>query len=345
MLIFWYTSAAMSPRNGLTGKRIVLTGGTGFLGAHLAAALAPENRVILFDNGRRNAFEALGLAGRLPVDTVQGDIRDFAAVKHVVTRADVVIHLAAIAGVHSYYESGVETMEVNFLGTETVLHAVREAAPGLLRFVNFSTNEVYGVEAQDAREDAPTPIGPASEPRWTYAASKLAAEHLALAYHRQHGLPVVSLRPFNIYGPGQVGEGAVQILVRRAIAGQTLEVTGDGRQVRAWCYVDDLVDAVRRALAMPEAVGGVFNIGNPDAAVSMRELAERLRRLAASTSEIVLRPHTGTDVRVRVPDITRARERLGFAPAIGLDEGLARTIAWYREHPDTPGTAAGGWHP
>jgi UDP-glucose 4-epimerase len=316
----------------LRGRRIVLTGGTGFLGAHLALELALDNRVTLFDNGRRNALDRVAPTGLTGAVVLRGDIRDLYAVRRAVDGADLVVHLAAIAGVHSYYETGVETMEVNFIGTRTVLAAVREAAPNLQRFVNFSTSEVYGALALNAREDAPTPIGPVGEPRWTYAASKVAAEHLCLACHRQYGLPVVSLRPFNIYGPGQVGEGAVQILVRRAIAGEPLEVTGDGRQVRAWCYVSDLVEAVKRALTVPAAVGGVFNVGNPAAAVSMLDLAERIRRLADSTSQIVFRPHPGADVQVRVPDIARARSVLGFEPAVDLDEGLRRTIAWFREN-------------
>jgi len=318
-------------RSPAAGRRLVLTGGTGFLGSHLTAALCGGNEVVLFDNGRRDALSYTDLAGHPNVSVIRGDVRDAESVRRVVADADVVIHLAAIAGVSSYYRSGVETMDVNFHGTATVLRAVADLCPNLHRFVNFSTSEVYGIEARDVREDAPTPIGPATEPRWTYAASKLAAEHLCLAYHRHHGVPVVSIRPFNVYGPRQVGEGAVRILVGRALAGEDLEVTGDGSQVRAWCYVDDLVDAVLRAVAVPGAVGQVLNVGNPSAAVTTLELAERIRRAAGSSSRIVFRPHPGVDVRERVPDISRARDVLGCEPAVGLDEGLKRTVAWSRE--------------
>jgi len=330
----WYRFGVMTATERITRRRVVLTGGVGFLGSHLATALCEGNEVILFDIGRRDAVRHTDLAEHPHVSVVRGDVRDAERVRQVVAGADVVIHLAAIAGVSSYYRSGVETMEVNFTGTATVLRAVADRCPALHRFINFSTSEVYGAEARGAREDAPTPVGPATEPRWTYAAGKLAADHLAFAYHRHRGVPVVSIRPFNVYGPRQVGEGAVQVLARRALAGEDLVVTGDGSQVRAWCYVDDLVAAVLRALVVPEAVGQVFNVGNPSAAVTVLDLAERIRHAAESDSKIVFRPHPGVDVRERVPDVSRAREDLDWEPAVGLDEGLKRTVAWYREHPD-----------
>jgi len=330
---FWYTCRAMTTSEDITGRRVVLTGGAGFLGSHLAQALCRDNTVVLFDNGRRDALQYTDLADRPTVEVVRGDVRDPEAVRSAVSGADIVIHLAAIAGVSSYYRSGVETMTVNYTGTATVLAAALETCPDLQRFVNVSTSEVYGAEARDAREDAPTAVGPAGEPRWTYAAGKMAAEHLCLAYHRHEGLPVASVRPFNIYGPRQVGEGAVQVLARRALAGDDLVVTGDGRQVRAWCYVDDFVAGVLRVLTVPEAVGAVFNIGNERAAVTVQELAETIRRLAESDSKIVFRPHPGVDVRMRVPDISRARSMLGYDPAVGLEEGLSKAIDWYREHP------------
>jgi nucleoside-diphosphate-sugar epimerase len=243
--------------------------------------------------------------------------------------ADYIVHLAAIAGVDTVLRMPVTTMEVNILGTFNVLQAARDCA-GLKRFVDFSTSEVFGVYAYKVREADITSLGAVGEARWTYAVSKLATEHLAHNYYRQYGLPTVSIRPFNIYGPGQVGEGAIHRFIVQALKGDDITIHNDGSQIRAWCYVDDIVNGIIATLERPEAVGQAFNIGNPRSVVTIHNLAHQVARLSSSRSRIVHVPFNSADVELRIPDIAKARELLGFEPQVDLEEGLLRTIEWYR---------------
>src|SRR6185436_5585060 len=156
-----------------------------------------------------------------------------------------------------------KTIEVNFGGTQNILSCLR-GKPGLRLFVGFSTSEIYGPEAKSVREEDPTSQGNIADRRWVYAISKLASEKLGYAYFWEHGLPTCYVRPFNVYGPGQVGEGAASLFIYRALRGLPLKITGDGSQVRAFCYVEDFCDAVETCLVRADAVKGTsFNIGSP----------------------------------------------------------------------------------
>jgi predicted ATPase len=205
------------------------------------------------------------------------------------------------------------------------------AAGGVKRVIDFSTSEVYGPFVYRGKESDRMSMGPVGDRRWIYAVSKLAGEHFAHAYRSDYGIDVVTLRPFNIYGPRQVGEGAVQQMVSRALKNEPITVFNDGSQIRSWCYVTDFVDALCGASSLPEASGQTFNVGNPQATVTVLGLAETILRLSGSSSEIVFRPHPGPEVEMRVPDITKATELLGYRPRVGLEEGLRRAIGWYRE--------------
>jgi UDP-glucose 4-epimerase len=141
----------------------------------------------------------------------------------------------------------------------------------------------------------------------------------------------VTVQPFNVFGPGQIGGGAIRAFIEAALAGQNLTVRGDGSQIRAWCYVTDMVSGVLACLERPEAVGQAFNIGNPRSSVTIYDLAQRVIRLTGAPSEIVFAPLGYTDVELRIPNVEKAHELLGWGPQVELDEGLARTIAWYRE--------------
>lgn len=315
---------------GPKGKRIFVTGGGGFLGSHICERLVADNEVTVFTNAARDALRFTGLVGHPHLRYVQGDILDQPRLAQSARGAQIVIHLAAIAGVSNYYNRPVETMRTNVLGTANLLEAALEIRPEL--FVNFSSSEVYGPSTSGADEADVTVQGEVKVSRWTYSVSKLAGEHLCFAFHREHGLPVISVRPFNIYGPRQVGEGAVQIFSRLALRDQRITVHNDGRQIRAWCYVDDLVEGLLLCLDSPQAVGEVFNLGNPWQTVTVLSLAEKIVEACGSRSEIVLaRHHPEGDVRVRVPSIEKAERLLGFRPKVSLDEGLPKAIAWYRE--------------
>jgi nucleoside-diphosphate-sugar epimerase len=310
--------------------RVLITGGAGFIGSYLVERLSLENDVVVFDNLWRNAIAGTGLLERPRVSFVQGDVMDRDQVFAAVKGCTHVIHLAAIAGVDTVLRNPVLTMKVSLLGTMNVLDACVEHE--VERVIDFSTSEVFGSYAYNVSEGDLTPLGKVGEARWTYAVSKLATEHLAMNYHKQYALPAVSVRPFNIYGPRQVGEGAVHHFVRKAIAGETLAVHNDGAQIRSWCYIDDIADGIMLALERREAIGQAFNVGNPRSTITIYRLAREIVRLAASSSAIEFIPWDGTDVELRIPNIGKARTLLGFEPKVDLEEGLLRTIEWYRRH-------------
>jgi nucleoside-diphosphate-sugar epimerase len=314
----------------ISGRRILLTGGAGFIGSHLVERLAPKNTIVVFDNLRRDALTEAGLDQHPHVTLTVGDVLDAGAVKAAVSGCDTVIHLASIAGVDTVRENPVLTMQVCLRGTMNLLEAAH-AAGGCRRFIDFSTSEVFGRYAYNVTEWDATTLGAVGEARWTYAVAKLATEHLAMNYQRQYGLPAVSVRPFNIYGPRQVGAGAVHHFIERALRGQPLEIHNDGSQIRAWCYVDDIVDGISLALQRDEAVGHAFNIGNPRSTLTIYNLAREIVRLSSSASPITFVNYPEADVELRIPNIDKARELLGYAPRVDLEEGLLRTIHWYRQ--------------
>ena len=313
----------------IEGQRIVLTGGAGFIGSRVAQRLVDANQIVVFDNGHRNSLKDLPIATHPNLRVVSGDVLDASAVKRAVEGATHIVHLAAIAGVDTVLRMPVTTMHVNIIGTYHVLEAARECAD-IKRFIDFSTSEVFGSYAYKVREGDITGLGPVGEARWTYAVSKLATEHMAHNYGVQYGLPAVSIRPFNVYGPGQVGEGAIHRFITQALRDEDLTIHNDGSQIRAWCFIDDMVDGVLACLERPEAVGQAFNIGNPRSVVTIHNLAQTIVRLSGATSRIVHAIWEGVDVELRIPDIAKARKLLGFEPRVELEEGLARSIAWYR---------------
>jgi len=314
----------------LEGKRIFITGGAGFIGTTLARLLVDANEVIALDNLHRDALSGTDLADHANFTLHQGDVLDAELVRELAQGATHIVHCAAIAGVDAVLDSPVRTMRVNLIGTYNVLEAAQATLPSLERLVDFSTSEVFGTHAYRVEETHVTSGGSVGEARWTYAVSKLAGEYFAHAYFDEFGLPVTTVRPFNVYGPGQVGVGAIHSFTVRALAGDELVIHGDGSQIRAWLYVDDMVEGLLRALERPEAVGESFNIGNARSTVTVLDLAQRIKRAAGSDSEIVSRPLHYTDVEIRIPNVDKARRLLEFDAKVDLDEGLARTIAWYR---------------
>ena len=315
----------------LEGKRIVITGGAGFIGTTLARELVDRNEIVAIDNLHRDTVSGTELLEHPNFDFHQGDVLDADLMRELAAGATHIVHCAAIAGVETVLESPVRTMRVNVIGTYNVLEAAAQTLDTLERFVDFSTSEVFGTHAYNVTEGAVSTIGSVGEARWTYAVSKLTGEHMAHAYHDEFRLPAVTVHPFNVYGPRQVGGGAIRAFIEAALAGEDLTVRGDGSQIRAWCYVDDMVSGVLACLERPEAVGQAFNIGNPRSSVTIYELALRVKRLTGCSGEIVFVPLGYTDVELRIPNVQKARELLSWEPKVELDDGLARTIAWKRE--------------
>jgi nucleoside-diphosphate-sugar epimerase len=313
----------------IQGKKILLTGGAGFIGTTLASRLADQNEIVILDNYHRNALRHTRLSDHPNVKVIRGDVTDPEAAHAAAEGCEIIVHLAAIAGVDTVLRMPVDTMRVAILGTYNMLEAARQQ-PSLERFVDFSTSEVFGAYAYNVREADLTSLGAVGEARWTYAVSKLATEHLAHNYHKQFGIPAVSVRPFNIYGPGQIGEGAIHRFIVQAIRGEDITIHNDGSQIRAWCYVDDMAAGLLACLERDEAVGQAFNIGNPRSVVTIYNLAMQIVRLSGSQSKISFVPWNQTDVELRIPNIEKARRLLGYEPQVDLEDGLQRTIQWYR---------------
>jgi nucleoside-diphosphate-sugar epimerase len=311
----------------VAAQRILITGGAGFIGTHLAERLCTTTPVVLLDNFRRDSLAAIPqLRENRNVSVLTADVLDPQAIDRALEGIDTVVHLAAIAGVSSYYSESLKTLKVNVLGTVNLLDAaVRRKVQ---KFVHFSTSEVFGSDAMWVTEESPHGIGPVSDRRWVYATSKLAGEQFCLRTGEEHGIACTVVRPFNVYGPRQMGEGAISNFCKAAVDGVPLKIYGDGTPIRAWCYVSDMVDAVSAILERPEAAGQAFNIGNPTEAATTLDLARRVVRLkpgARLEQEDVVR----AEVRARIPVIEKAKKLLGFAPKIDLEEGLRRTLAWF----------------
>jgi len=314
----------------LEGKRILITGGAGFIATTLARELVDANEIIAVDNLHRDALSGTELAGHKNFKLIQCDVLDGPRLAEIAKGVSHFVHCAAIAGVETVLASPVRTMRVNVIGTYNALEAAIGTLDSLERFIDFSTSEVFGTHAHNVTEGQVSTIGSVGEARWTYAVSKLAGEHMAHAYHDELKLPAVTVHPFNVFGPGQIGGGAIRAFIEAALGGENLTVRGDGSQIRAWCYVTDMVAGVLACLERPEAVGQAFNIGNPRSSVTIFDLAQRIKRLTACPGDIVFAPLGYVDVELRIPNVQKARELLGWEPKVELDDGLERTIEWYR---------------
>jgi nucleoside-diphosphate-sugar epimerase len=254
------------------------------------------------------------------------DVTDYDSVYRAMEGCGAVVHCAAIAGIDRTLAHPTQTMRVILEGTANVYRAA--LAHGVEMVLNLSTSEVFGSQAYNRAEGDPTSIGRVGEARWGYSCAKLAMEHLGYGYYKEFGLPIVSVRPFNVFGPGQVGEGAVHTFITRALRGEPLFIYNGGTQIRSWIYIDDFIDGLR--LCLNPALGGeTFNIGNPRNSLSITQLAAMIVELTGSDSEIILKEEGYADVELRQPCIKKI-EGLGFFPKTDLSDGLRKTIEFYR---------------
>jgi dTDP-glucose 4,6-dehydratase len=310
-------------------RRVVITGGAGFLGSHLTRRFLSDGyEVVVLDSlltgTASNIEDLLGYGAKL----VPIDITEYI---HVPGPVDLVLHFASPASPLDYLKFPIQTLKVGALGTH---HALGLAKDKRARFVLASTSEVYGDPQVHPQPETywghVNPVGP----RGVYDEAKRFAEAMVMAYHRSHGVSVGIARIFNTYGPRmRLDDGrAFAAFAAQALAGRPVTVHGDGSQTRSLCYVDDLVEGITR-LAHAD-VPGPINLGNPEE-VSILELARLVIAAAESKSEIVYAPRPTDDPEVRRPDITTARRVLGWEPKVSLAEGIERTLPWFKEQLNT----------
>lgn len=316
--------------------RVLVTGGAGFIGSHLVDALLDEgHEVRVLDDLSTGRIE--NLEPRLhEIEFVNGSILDARLVEEQVRGAQVVFHLAAAVGVRHIVDAPLESLLVNTRGTELVLAMCFRH---WRKVIVASTSEVYGKTSKvPMQEDDERVLGPTTVHRWSYSTAKAIDEHLAFAYAAR-GLPAVVLRYFNAYGPrlDENGYGSVVAnFLRQALAGEPLTVHGDGEQTRCFTYIDDMVRGTLAAGLARGVEGRVLNLG-ATRETPIGDLAERIRDAVGSSSEIALTPYEAyygpgfEDTRRRVPDVTRARDLLGWEATVPLEEGLERTIEWWRK--------------
>ena len=314
--------------------RVLITGGAGFVGSHLAEALLDRgDEVYVLDDLSTGSIDNISHLKPNPkfhytIDTVTNE----PLLAELIDRCDTVIHLAAAVGVKLIVESPVRTIETNVHGTEVVLKVANKKKKKVLI---ASTSEVYGKSAKvPFNENDDLVLGPTSKHRWAYACSKMIDEFLALAYFKERKLPIIIVRLFNTVGPRQTGQYGMVVpnFVRQALANEPITVFGDGTQQRSFTYVGDVVRAMVALIDEPKAIGQVFNIGNGQE-ISIRDLAIRIKKMTGSSSEIVTIPYDQAyesgfeDMPRRVPDIAKIRALIGYEPTVELDEILERVIA------------------
>jgi UDP-glucose 4-epimerase len=315
----------------IKNKKIFITGGAGFIASILISRLIENNLIIAYDNFHRDTLSGSDYYKHPNLTIIRGDVLDFDNVLKCMKGTDIVVHAAAIAGIDTVIKKPTHTMRVNMIGTANVLEAARLNNISD-RVIDFSTSEVFGNRAFKSSEDDSTVAGSAGEARWTYAVSKLAGEHLAMAYYKEFNLPIVSVRPFNVYGPGQTGEGAIQIFITKALKNEDIFIYGDGNQIRAWCFVEDFVECLMECIENPKAIGNSFNIGNARTVITIFGLAQTVCRVLNSSSRIIFKPALSADIELRIPSVEKVQDVLGFKAKIGLEEGILITADWFRKN-------------
>jgi UDP-glucose 4-epimerase len=347
----------------IKNKNILITGGAGFIGGSIVKQLYQNNNLKVidvdidskelfgFENSSVNYFD-------VDISNVI-EFMSYYRLAELLENINIIIHCAAIAGIDRTRINTVKTLETNILGAYNLLKACLDCRSTIEKIIIFSTSEVFG-NSFNTTEMSKVKIGSLQQARWNYALSKLAAEHFAYAFYKEHNLPVVIIRPFNIFGPGQMGEGAIHTFIVNALENKPIVINDDGSQIRAWCYVDDMVDATIKILEYPDwrkyqdhswigydqttgeinpnidhiieipIIGESFNIGNNKNTITIYNLAKLIIKLLDSKSEILFKEPLEADIELRVPNIQKAKDILGFEAKIELEDGILKTAEYYK---------------
>jgi len=316
--------------------RVLVTGGAGYIGSNLVDRLVRDGHDVAVLDDLSTGSEQNLRDARPRIDLVVGTILDEPTVRGMVKDADLVYHLAAAVGVMNIVREPLQSIITNARGTEIVLDA---CAAGGTRVLVASTSEIYGKTTKmPMSEDDDRVLGSTTVSRWSYSTAKALDEHLAFE-HSRNGLPVSIVRYFNSYGPRIDDRGYGSVVAnffRQALAGEPITLHGDGSQTRCFTFVDDTVEGTVRAATMDAALGSVFNVGN-DSEITVAELAALVKRVTGSDSDVVSVSYESRygarfeDTKRRVPDLTRAASVLGYRPSVALEDGLRRTLEWWRQ--------------
>jgi UDP-glucose 4-epimerase len=304
--------------------RVLITGGAGFIGSHLAdALLAQGDQVTILDNLTTGSKSNIAhIADQITIHN--GDIRDEALVKSLVSDADLVLHMAAALGVKNIMENTVESVSINFTGSDVVLKAATEFKK---RLIIASTSEIYGKNPnQPLNEESDRVVGAPQKIRWTYSDAKALEEAIAHTLHRTHGLKVTTVRFFNTVGPRQTGQYGMVLprFIKQALNDEDITIYDNGSQSRVFCHVEDVIKAVLLVIADDSTIGEVFNVGGVGE-TTIKQLAEKIMERTNSTSTISYTPYSQAyppgyeDMQRRVPDTTKLRNHLKWQPAHTLD--------------------------
>ncbi len=306
-------------------SNILITGGHGFIGAHLAKHLGEDslnNRIVILDlhtTGRTTGID-LDINSLKSVTTVNGSLLNEADLNKLPNDFDYIIHAAGFLGIDKVAEMQLETMKLNIDGTHNCLNlAARQKKKPFVLI--FSTSEIYGIHSDKAIESDDAII-PTQGKRWCYAASKLAAEYYLKAYIQEYSIKGAIVRPFNVFGPYRHGSNAMTKIISLAIENKPISISGDGKQVRAWCYIDDFCQGITSILKNSTGTGDAYNLGDPRNQISMLDLAKLITSLLGSNSKIIISNSTIEDVLFRVPDISKAVNLLGYKPKVVFNNAI-----------------------
>jgi UDP-glucose 4-epimerase len=319
----------------IKNKKIFITGGAGFIGSVIASRLLNHNVVVIYDNFDRTSKTFFDIKGHNNLKVVNGDLMNIELLNNSIKGANFVIHCAAIAGIDSVIKSPTNTMRVNAVGTYNLLEASKGTIETLEKVITFSTSEVFGSSAYKVNEESSIEIGSVGEARWTYAVSKLAGEHMAMAYFKEFKMPITIVRPFNIYGPGQVGVGAMNKFIKNAINDEPIEIYGDGSQIRAWCYLDDFLEALFLIFDSPMVIGESLNIGNARQVITTYGLAAAIIRTLNSKSRIIFKDQLSADIELRIPELSKIKSLLNFEAKYSMEEGIRLTAEYIKNENPT----------
>ncbi len=314
----------------MDNKNILVVGGCGFLGSAIVEKLYLNNNLTILDYSDYLASplgkKKIDINKIILIKTDAGNINSYDALD---LEFDYIINAAAYLGIKSVASNSIYTMCNNVDVTRCLLNFCTKQHH-LVKYIEFSSSEIYGVNANDSDENAPAIIENAKGARWCYAAAKNYSEHLTFAYSREKNVPTIIIRPFNIFGEHRSTDNVISKFAMAFLNNEPVIISGNGLQLRDWCYIDDFVDFFTLVIESGY-VNEVLNVGNPDNRVSVLELANIMRRIFKSESEIYITNSKEPDVYVRKASIEKSKSLLGFQPQISLEDGLSKIYKYFVE--------------